>query len=223
MNIGIMVAVEFDAFYTLYGEPIEKYEHGKIEIYKYNIHGKNVFVANSSAGQIRATIATTLLLELYKCDIILNYGVVGALSTQDLEALAVVENVVYYEWDTSGIDPVEKGQFELFDSIYIPTTKRLMEMALEIDPKLEKVNLASGEKFVDDPAEKQNLKKTWNCDIVDMEGAGIAITCHIYGKEFLMIKAVSDTLAGGANEFLENLSKASRTVTKTLDKIIEEL
>lgn len=30
MNIGILVAVEFDAFYNIYGEPVERYKHGAL-------------------------------------------------------------------------------------------------------------------------------------------------------------------------------------------------
>ena len=95
MIIGILVAVEFDAFYNIYKDPIERYKHGSFEVLKYHIHGKDVFVCPSSAGQIRASIAMTLLLDIYKCDTIINYGLVGALSDHKVGELTVVESVTY--------------------------------------------------------------------------------------------------------------------------------
>lgn len=223
MNIGILVAVEFDAFYNIYGEPIEKFKHGYLEVFKYHIHGKDVYVAASNAGQIRASIAMTVLVEVYHCNIILNYGVVGALREQEVEELAVVQNVVHYDWDVSEVDVIEKGRYSMFDSTMIPVSKRLVDLAVKLDPDLEKVNLASGDKFVDRRADREKLYKEWNCDIVDMEGASIALCSYLFGVECLMIKAVSDTLETEGQGFYENFERASRVAVKLIDDLILNL
>ena len=223
MNIGILVAVEFDAFYNIYKEPIEKYKHGSFEVLKYHIHGKDVFVCPSSAGQIRAAIAMTLLLDVYKCDIIINYGVVGALNDREVEELTIVESVSHYEFDTSYLDDVAKGQYEIFDDVAIKTTESLVDLAIKIDPNLKKVKLASGDKFVAGLDAKTKLGADWDCDIVDMEAAAIALACHLYGADFLIIKAVSDALTEGGAEFYENFERASKVEVGIIDDIIEAL
>lgn len=223
MNIGILVAVEFDAFYNIYKDPIERYKHGSFEVLKYHIHGKDVFVCPSSAGQIRAAIAMTLILDIYKCDTIINYGLVGALSDHKVGELTVVESVSHYEWDTSDVEDVKKGQYGIFDDVAMKTTESLVDLAIKIDPNLKKVKLASGDKFVAGFEAKTRLAKDWDCDIVDMEGAAIALACHLYGADFLMIKAVSDALTEGGAEFYENFERASKFAVGIIDDIIEAL
>lgn len=223
MNIGILVAVEFDAFYNIYKDPIERYKHGSFEVLKYHIHGKDVFVCPSSAGQIRAAIAMTLILDIYKCDTIINYGLVGALSDHKVGELTVVESVSHYEWDTSDVEDVKKGQYGIFDDVAMKTTESLVDLAIKIDPNLKKVKLASGDKFVAGFEAKSKLAKDWDCDIVDMEGAAIALACHLYGADFLMIKAVSDALTEGGAEFYENFERASKFAVGIIDDIIEAL
>lgn len=223
MNIGILVAVEFDAFYNIYKEPIEKYKHGSFEVLKYCIHDKDVFVCPSSAGQIRAAIAMTLLLDVYKCNTIINYGVVGALNDREVEELTVVESVVHYEWDTSDLDDVKKGQYEIFDDVAMKTTESLVDLAIKINPYLKKVRLASGDKFIAGLDAKTKLAKDWGCDIVDMEGAAIVLSSHLYGVDFLMIKAVSDALTEGGKEFYSNFERASKVAVGIIDDIIKAL
>lgn len=223
MNIGILVAVEFDAFYNIYKEPIEKYKHGSFEVLKYHIHDKDVFVCPSSAGQIRAAIAMTLLLDVYKCNTIINYGVVGALNNREVEQLTVVESVIHYEWDTSDLDDVKKGQYEIFDDVAIKTTESLVDLAIKINPHLKKVKLASGDKFVSGFEAKSKLAKDWDSDIVDMEGAAIALACHLYQADFVMIKAVSDALTEGGAEFIDNFERVSKVAVGIIDDIIKAL
>ncbi len=223
MNIGILVAVEFDAFYDIYKEPIERYKHGSFEVLKYHIHGKDVFVCPSSMGQIRAALAMTLLLDVYKCHTIINYGVVGALNDRQVEDLTVVESVSHYGFDTSDLNGVAKGQYEIFDDVAMKATESLMDLAIKIDPHLKKVRLASGDKFIAGLDAKTRLANDWDCDIVDMEGAAIALACHLYGANFLMIKAVSDALTEGGTEFYENFERASKVAVGIIDDIIEAL
>ena len=223
MNIGILVAVEFDAFYDIYKEPIERYKHGSFEVLKYHIHDKDVYVCPSSAGQIRAAMAMTLLLDVYKCNTIINYGVVGALNDREVEELTVVESVVHYEWDTSDLDDVKKGQYEIFDDVAMKTTESLVDLAIKINPYLKKVRLASGDKFIAGLDAKTKLAKDWGCDIVDMEGAAIALSSHLYGVDFLMIKAVSDALTEGGKEFYSNFERASKVAVAIIDDIIKAL
>lgn len=87
----------------------------------------------------------------------------------------------------------------------------------------KKVKLASGDKFVAGFEAKSKLVKDWDCDIVDMEGAAIALACHLYGADFLMIKAVSDALTEGGAEFYENFERASKFAVGIIDDIIEAL
>ncbi|WP_262373152.1 phosphorylase family protein [Treponema phagedenis] len=67
------------------------------------------------------------------------------------------------------------------------------------------------------------MRKEFNCDIVDMEGAAIALMSYQYGAECLMIKCVSDSITGDFNEFLTNFYSASEEAVKILDGVFKEM
>ena len=108
-------------------------------------------------------------------------------------------------------------------SVAMKTTESLVDLAMRIDSDLKKVKLASGDKFVAGLEAKTRLGNDWQCDIVDMEGAAIALACHLYGADFLMIKAVSDALTEGGAEFYENFERTSRIAVGIIDDIIKAL
>lgn len=97
-----------------------------------------------------------------------------------------------------------------------------MDLVQKIDPHLKRVKLASGDKFAGLEA-KTVLREEWGCDIVDMEGAAIAISSKLYGANFVMIKAVSDALTDGEAEYDDNFERASKVAVKIIDDLIREI
>lgn len=222
MNIGILVAVEFDAFFKKYGKEKERFRHGFFDVLHYEIKNKDIYVILSNAGQIRAAMAMTILLETYKCEMVLNFGVVGALRDQKLSDVAIVSEVVHYEFDVS-VENRPVGKYDIFDEVQIPMKSNLVELASKIHPEIPLVKLASGDKFVEGKEKKSKLREEFGADIVDMEGAAIAIASYAYDVPCLMIKSVSDGLEDSFLHFVENLNRASEEALEIMDKIIEEI
>ena len=219
-KIGMVVAVEMKAVQEKYGDALRTYRLGGFDAGDYKIAGKPVIILHSGAGEIAAAAATQALIDS-GCGLILNFGVVGGLTDEISKTrLCVVEKVVHYDFDTTEVDDVETGRYLELPDIYIPADRELLEKAVQAEPSLAVVTCASADKFIGDPEKKRNLAKRFRCEICEMEGAGIALTCYRNKVPCLMIKMVSDSVEGGANEFVETLFSASLTALNAIETVL---
>jgi len=220
-NIGMVVAVEIEAALNKYGVPIKKLEFVGYTVYQYKLHENNLFLIHSGAGEILAAMATQFLISQFNVDFIVNFGVVGGLTHEmSLTRTCIVERVVHYDFDTSESDGCEVGRYLSYPSIYISTTKEVVEKALEIEPTLKKVVCASADKFIATKEKKEELHKAFNADICEMEAAGIVLTCNKNKIPCLLIKTVSDSITGGVSEFKSAINESARICIEITDKIL---
>ncbi|MBO5925961.1 MAG: 5'-methylthioadenosine/S-adenosylhomocysteine nucleosidase, partial [Clostridia bacterium] len=183
---------------------------------------KKIYLIKSGIGEIYASGATAILITLFKCDVILNFGVCGSLNENVSVCDALVINgVVHYDFDLSKIDETKVGQYPGKDVI-LKTNENLLNLALSVNPNLKSGICASADKFVADEDFKINLNKEFNADVCDMESAGVLLTALNANVPTLIIKAVSDG-KGGAEEFNRRVFEASKVYLDTLNEIIERL
>ena len=223
-TIGMLVAVEIDAVLSRYGTAASREQRCGFEILGYDMEGYRLYVVHSGIGELAAAAATQLLIDRYQVDLVVNFGVVGGLIPElKLTHTCVVEKVVHYDFDLSGIDPVAPAQYPGFEDVYIPATPELVARATELAPELKRVICASADKFVDSAADKAELHEAYGAEICEMESAGVLLTCHRCGVPCLLIKTVSDSIEGGANEYYSELEKSSALCLALTDRIIREL
>ena len=185
------------------------------------MHRCELYVISCGAGQIAAAAGTQLLIDRFAVDIIVNFGVVGGLTPKmTVVKTCIVESVIHYDFDTSAVDNCEVGRYLSYPDVKIPLNPQLIKLALKIKPDLEKVVCASGDKFLTTQKEKEFLHQTFNADIVEMEAAGIVLTCDRNKIPCISIKTVSDTISGGAEEFAREVLNASDTCLNIVDEII---
>lgn len=226
MKIGMIVAVaqEVGALLEKMGKPISTESLTGYEVKVYEVNGNSLYVTQSGAGEISAASSTQLLISKYGCEMIVNFGVCGGLTDEmSVTRTAVVEKAVHYDFDTSDFDNCEVGRYLEYPDIYIPATASLIEKACEVEPSLTRVICASADKFVGDPDKKRELNKRFGAHICEMEAAGILLTANRNGVPALLIKAVSDSVSGGADEFTRLVSEAAYICVSTLLKIIESM
>ena len=151
MKIGIIIAIkrELEAFIQSGSEISEEHVSGTT-IYHAKIGEHDVSAALSGYGEIDAAAVTQLLIYHTKCDIVMNFGVTGALVPGlKVKDLFVVRRVCHYEYDVSPIDPVKEHQYEEYEDEYIPLNAELIEKAKGIVPdkegKWQEFDLVPGE------------------------------------------------------------------------------
>lgn len=226
MNIGMIVAVaqEVGALLEKMGKPIRTDNPAGYEVKVYEVNGNSLYVTQSGAGEISAASSTQLLISGYGCELIVNFGVCGGLTDEmSVTRTVVVEKAVHYDFDTSELDGVEVGRYLEYPDVYIPATESLVDKACEVEPTLERVICASADKFVGDPDKKRELNKKFGAKICEMEAAGILLTANRNGVPALLIKAVSDSVSGGADEFMNLVSESALICVSTLLKIVDAL
>lgn len=224
MKLGMLVAVEIGAVMKSGFRLIREEKIGKFAVYTFDIHGKTAHVIHSGAGQVFAAAATEILISVYKADLIINFGIVGSLREDVLLGSAcVVEKIVDYMYDTSEADHCERGRHLNYPDIYLPADEALIQKALAVVPELQRVTCASGNKFVGTAEEKRWLRQAFNCDIVEMEAAGIQLICDMHGIPCLFVKGVSDSLYGGAKEFAEMFETASEACFQIVSDIMRTM
>ena len=224
MKIGIVIAIarELKAFLESDYE-IETIKDKSKEVYKTNINNNDIYAIKSGYGLIDAAAATQYLITKYGCEVILNFGVTGAL-TRDLKVddLFVVTKTINHDYDVSPIDPVKVNQYEEFPDEFIPLNPELIEKAKAICPTLKEATDASGDRFIETKEDKINLANK-GCNICDMEIAAIARTAYLNNVKALSIKCISDTFDGDGGDFNTNVTNSANKAFNLLKEIIEEL
>ena len=194
-KIGIVVAVEFPTVLKI-TDAIDKIE--KKSCYKILkiVHNDIEFIfLESGPGEIQAGAATQFLIDNYKPDCIVNLGFAGGLTSKlKVGDLCLVENVVHTDYDVSQINrDIQPGQYPGLTDEKIRLDKKLID-EMKKTSLLTMVSCASQDKIIIGDQMRQVLAEQWQCDICDMELAGICIIALKNKVPLASLKVVSDTV-----------------------------
>ncbi len=182
LNILIIAAMEEEV-----GILKEKYD---------NDEQIDVFV--SGVGFLNAaTIAQPIMQGNY--DLVLNVGVAGSLMENvKIGEVYTITQAIHHDIDITALG-VKLGQL---------SSGIVSSSIIDIDD-LEKCVIASGSKFISNPAERLELGRRTGAKLCDMETAVYASICDSIGMPFYAIRSVSDTILDGEEHKYEvNLDKA---------------
>ncbi|MDD7305479.1 MAG: 5'-methylthioadenosine/S-adenosylhomocysteine nucleosidase [Peptoniphilaceae bacterium] len=221
-NIGVLVAVEIEAVTGKYKNDLIVKNKNGFDVYILERKDYRLHFVHSGAGLIRAAAAIQMLCDIYKIDFLINFGVVGALR-DDLKVYdnCFVEKVVHYDMDTSAIDNVEVGRYIEYKDIYLPASKNILERVKKMYPQIPVFVAASADKFVHKDSDKKALNDKFGADICDMESAAVILISDINKVPNLIIKTVSDSITGGADEFEKRFRQAAEMCIDIVENIID--
>ncbi len=226
MKVGMIVAMrsEVEALLSKIGEPVGSESFQGFDVSEYSVRKNELYVVRSGVGEIYAASAAQMLITKYSVDLIVNFGICGGLTDDmSLKRAVVVEKVVHYDFDTSPIDGWEPARYPDYPDICIPAPEELVEAAVEAVPLLGRAVCASADKFVADPERKRELNRLYGAKICEMESAGILLTANRAGVPALMIKAVSDSVNAGAEEFSAMVTEAAESCVAALLAVLEKV
>ena len=217
MNIGFVVAMESEylPFLSRLGKLVNSETRAGMEFSRYELYDRTVFLAKCGIGEIASSAATAILLGVYDCKYIVNFGLVGSLDGASCGAIVAVRDVVHYDCDITAFGHKLGAPADREDPYFPADVKMLGALSRYELPVLR---LASGDKFVADPVLNNKIKSDFSANICDMEGAGIALTCARAHVPFTMIKLVSDGADSDATEDFK-LAK-ERTFGRAFDIVL---
>ncbi|WP_374724628.1 5'-methylthioadenosine/S-adenosylhomocysteine nucleosidase [Calidifontibacillus erzurumensis] len=180
----------------------------------------DVVLLKSGIGKVNAAIGTTLLLDHFKPDYVLNTGSAGGYHTElNVGDIVISTDVRHHDVDVT-VFGYEYGQVPQMPSGFIPDEKLIekAEKAAEsiTDIKVAKGLIVTGDSFMHDPERVEFVRGKFS-DIyaVEMEAAAIAQVCHVFNVPFVIIRALSDIAGKESNvsfeQFLETAARHSAT------------
>ena len=225
MKIGLLIASEreLEAFLSSGEEMTEETVAGKT-VYHTRIEGHDLYALQSGCGEIDAAAATMLLIVKYGCELVLNFGVTGALQ-EDLkvEDLFVAEKVWHYDFDVTPFgDFIKVGQYAEYPDEFIPLDAGLVNLVTERIPGIRKIAVASADKFVENRSEKLRLRES-GCGLCEMELAAIARVCERSGVKCLSIKCISDAFDGTGEDFEKNVRASAEKAFAAIREVLKVL
>lgn len=194
----------------------QSHQIGHVTIYTGNLNGKSVALCLSGIGKVNAAIATTLLIEHFAPDCIINTGSAGAIA-QGLNIGDVVIGVesVHHDVDVTAFG-YAYGQLPQQPARYTAhsTLISAAELAINQLPHLRHIRgvIASGDQFIHGEQSLQLIRERFNDVVaVEMEAAAIAQTCHQANKPFVIIRAISDNADHDAEISFEQFLQTAAT------------
>ena len=207
-------------------EKIENLQEKKIahvNFYEGRYEGCDIVLMLSLPGKVNAAIATTLLLDHYKPEYVINIGTCGALQgDMEIGDMIVATEVRHFDVTEFGY---ELGQVPQMPAVY-KSDEYLQKLAAEINLPNHKIHfglVGTSDSFISNKELKENILSNFpTMQVVEMEAAAIAQTCYQFGTKFIVCRSVSDKAEEGTrvtfDEFLRIAAVNSSILTTELIK-----
>lgn len=225
-KIGLVIAMEkeMEMIKGHLGKTVKVDVFAGKPLYINEFRGKKLYLAVSSVGEIAAAAATQMLIDRYDVDIVINFGLAGALNEKLKRGQFVLAGaIVHYDFDTSALDNCEVGRYMEFDGVRLPIDVKYADI-LSRRYELPRVTVCSGDKFIGDRIKKEWLIDSFGGDICEMEAAGIALTSIRSGVPALFIKVISDNAdENSTTDFGDFLKISATTAGDMLADLIGQL
>lgn len=197
--------------------------------YQGKLFGQDVVLLKSGIGKVNAAIGTTLLIDRFKPQCIINTGSAGgfdpALRVGDI---VISSEVVHHDVDICVLG-FARGQVADMPLTYSsdPVLVRIAEQCIEALQGIAAVHglIGTGDAFMSDPLQVARVKADFpQIKAVEMEAAAIAQTCHRFGLPFIIIRSLSDIAGVDTDHSFETfLQTASEHSAAMVLGIVERL
>lgn len=218
MKLGIIAAMEQEIrLLTDRLTDMSQSEIANQTFFEGKIGQTNVVLVQSGIGKVNAAIATTLLINRFKADTVINTGSAGGIG----EGLRVGDLVISTRLSYNDADArafgYAFGQIPQMPEYYeadAGTVKVLKTAALKTEWTVKDGLIVSGDSFISNVSAIQQIKAYFSDALVtEMEGTAVAQTCYQFHIPYAVVRAVSDVADEEAsvsfNEFIESAGKKS--------------
>ena len=194
---------------------------------KGKINQSEVVLVEAGVGKVNAARTTQILIDNFQVDIVINVGSAGSANDElEIGDIVIGKKIVQHDFDITAFGH-PKGFISNVGE-YLESDNNLVEIlektALKFNGNNFKIKLgiiASGDIFCTDIKMKEKIRKKFNADAIEMEGAAIAQVCKLDNVPFIIIRSISDK-PNGNNQitFDEFLEKASKMCAKIIKEIL---
>ncbi len=199
MKIGIIAAMTNELSFLLDRIPFDIITLKKNTFYTGEYGSHDLILVATGVGKVNAASYTQILIDHFNPDTLINIGIAGGLHP-DLSVLDVVLGSEFSHHDVS-----EKQMNQLFPfTSRFKADQQLLHLCKQ-HPNIKMTGtIVSGEQFIQDDTEKENIINQFNPLAVDMETSAMAHTCFINDLPFVSLRCLSDLANNEADASYEN-------------------
>lgn len=221
--IGIIVAEikEMEAIKEIMVN-IEEIKIYDLKMLKGEINSKKYIAVRSGVGKVNAARTTQILTDKFNLDYIINVGSAGALNDNlNIGDIVVGKELIQHDFNVTAFGR-ERG--------YIPEAGKVFKSDENLIKKCENIKMnnikittgviASGDIFCTEIKMKEKIRKRFNADCCEMEGAAIAQICYLNKIPFIVIRSISD-IPDGKNKI--DFDKYLEVASKNCAEFIKQL
>jgi len=197
--------------------------------YEASYKGLDLVIAYSKIGKVFSTLTATTMCEHFGAQKLLFSGVGGAISSKlKVGDLIVATKLAQHDLDITAFGHsfgyVPEG------AVYVEADKKLIslskEVASEMGKSVQEGIIATGDQFVADEKRKNWIGETFGADVLEMEGASVAVVCDALNVPFFILRAISDAADMDASfsfdEFLETSAiESAEFIMKIVNKLVD--
>lgn len=226
MIIGIIAAMEPEINFTISALK-DKKEHliSNITFYEGTIGNHKVVVSLSGIGKVNSTINTTLLINNFKPDVIINSGIAGGSKELSTFDFVIADKLTYSDFDCQVFN-YEFGQVPQMPLYYFSDSNLKEKLEAYLTSKnisFKNSIVLTADSFRLSASEiKNNVSTSF---ATEMEGTSIAQTCYKLSTPFLSFRIISDILdsENHIEEYNEFEKKSAQLSSEVIVNFIQTL
>ena len=226
MIIGIIAAMEPEINFTISALE-DKKEHliSNITFYEGTIGNHKVIVSLSGIGKVNSAINTTLLINNFKPDVIINSGIAGGSKELSTFDFVIADKLTYSDFDCQ-IFNYEFGQVPQMPLYYFSDSNLKEKLEAYLTSKnisFKNSIVLTADSFRMSASEiKNNVSTSF---ATEMEGTSIAQTCYKLNTPFLSFRIISDILdsENHIEEYNEFEKKSAQLSSEVIVNFIQTL
>jgi adenosylhomocysteine nucleosidase len=228
MKIAIIGAMEEEV--TLLRDHIENKQQTVIagcEFTTGKMNSADVVLLRSGIGKVNAAMSTTILLEKFKPEVVINTGSAGGFHPDlNVGDVVISTEVRHHDVDVTAFG-YEYGQVPQLPAAF-QADEKLVQLAVTAAKEINEIQvvkglIATGDSFMNDPIRVESLREKFeDLQAVEMEAAAIAQVSHQFQTPFVIIRSLSD-IAGKESDvsFEQYLEKAAVNSASLVMKIVK--
>jgi adenosylhomocysteine nucleosidase len=210
------------------------------------LKGRNVVLVETGVGKVNSAMTVTLLIEHFRPAEVIFSGIAGGINPELSPGdLVIGEKSAQHDLVTVTRDSVQKFAprnpvNNKRNPIFFQADNRLLNLAgraaehIDLEeintargmriPKIIRGIIVTGDAFIASSVKKEQLRRDFQADAVEMEGAAVAQVCYQHRVPCLVIRSLSDNADENADLDLEKFYRiAAQNSAKLVIKMAELL
>ncbi|MEK8129733.1 5'-methylthioadenosine/adenosylhomocysteine nucleosidase [Paenibacillus filicis] len=230
MVVGIIGAMREEIEDVLSAMVIhEQFSTGGATFYTGTCGHTDVVLLECGIGKVNAATGTTLLIQRFQPDGIINLGsAAGFAEGLKIGDIVASAEVLYHDVDAT-VFAYEFGQVPRMPARYRPDD-RFLAAANRVGLRsfagsYAKGLIASGDSFMNDAARVEQIRSQLpGLYAAEMEAAAVAQVCYAFGTPFLIVRSISDIAGAEARQLYDdNLVLAAQNSARFTLLCLEEM